>query len=263
MTKRGNRPMLRTALLVVMTLTAVMCLGINCVAQDDPCGVPVPGRLFCDNFNDGNARDGIPGTWLPSASPLGTRDASSGDLVVTHSANMSTYVQELNGVRDLSIRAQLNFENADSRSVDYASIWARSPLTADVDDPAGYAGGIDTNGTIRLYHSSSDRVTTVLRSANTSIDPVNNDVFLQFDVFRNELSLTAWQDGQEKPASPQLATTDNRLVDGGQVGFAFNAAGFTDSATLRYFEVVPEPSSALLTVLGLLGLTVWRRQRSS
>ncbi|MEZ6097980.1 MAG: PEP-CTERM sorting domain-containing protein [Pirellulaceae bacterium] len=243
-----------------MPLAAVTVLNIHCLAQDQACGLPVPGRLFCDDFNDGSISDGIPGTWLPGASPGGLRDASSGDFVVTHSASMSTYVQELNGVRDLSIRTKFNLPNTSRGGADELNLWARSPLPPAVDDPAAYVGGINVDGVIYIVYFSGDRVSTVLRSASTSIDPVNNDVFLQFDIFGNELSLTAWQDGSAKPSSPQLVARDNRLREGGQVGFSFSPMGGTDSATLRYFEVVPEPSSILLLGLSLTVFTVRRRR---
>ena len=82
---------------------------------------------FFDNFDDMNAADGMPGTWVPgAAAPGGDRDASSGDFTVTHSGTVSTYVEELTGLRDVSIRTQLRLLNWNtSASEDSANLYVR------------------------------------------------------------------------------------------------------------------------------------------
>jgi hypothetical protein len=41
--------------------------------------------IFYDDFNDGNAQDGMPVTWVPVSAFPGTFDASSGDYLLAPS----------------------------------------------------------------------------------------------------------------------------------------------------------------------------------
>ena len=193
-------------------------------------------RIFRDTFNDGNATDGMPGTWVPGASPEGSRDASSGDFRSTHTGGMSTLLEELYGLRDVSIRTEVTFDTV-SGNRDFVGVWARSPR---IDNPPSYWGAIDTNGLLAIG-ITTDNVPTFLSSVATSLNPVGEDVHLRFEVINDQISLFAWQDGMEPPSSPQLITTHSQLVEGAGIGtfLSPNASGGANSvqAVFRWFEL--------------------------
>ncbi len=203
---------------------------------------------FIDNFNDGDATDGMPGTWIPGDEPGGIRDASSGDLVVTHSDQSATALEESSQLLDVSLRTQLTFSEV-SGNTDSVALWARS--TGRV-----YFGGITTDGVLGIGLNDGAFFDTI----PSSLDPVGGDVLLQFDVIGNEISLTAWQEGTPKPARPQLSRTNNTLTQPGRVGFTLtpNFGGGSGSATvvLRHYMVVPEPSTTALLCVGFISLLV-------
>jgi len=236
-----------------------VCIAAFFTLLHAPCSY---GQLlpFLDDFNDGDATDGMPGTWLPGSQPGGTRDATSGDMVVSHTAQMSTLVQELTGLQDLSIGTQLSFTEL-SGNADALVVWARSPANS----PAAYSGGIANDGLLAIVYTDDNLAVEFLAATPSSLDPVGADVLLQFDVFGTQLSLTAWQAGDAKPAGPQLTVTDSRLTEGGQLGFTFSpnfgGGDAPASAVLRHYSVVPEPSTALLAIIGLCGIVGVARRR--
>jgi hypothetical protein len=207
---------------------------------------------FSDDFEDGSATDGSPGTWVPGAAPRGTRHVVNGDYVVSHTGLLSSYVEESDTlVGDISIRTQLRILETNSSA--FAYVFARSP------DAAAYFGGINSNGELAIGETtSSGGITTHIRNFFTGIDPQTTDVLLQFDIIGNELSLRAWAEGSPKPVSPQLVSHDNTLTSG-----SFGVFMFTDSQSsvaYRWFEAVPEPSSAILVLGSLFGLISLRRE---
>jgi hypothetical protein len=220
---------------------------------------------FIDDFNDGDATDGNPGTWLPGTEAGGSRVATSGDMVVTHTGFAATRLQELSGLRDMSLRTQLRFTQV-SGNRDGAVVWGRSTSPGVV-----YYGAIDTEGLIAIGYTGT--AGGFLDSISTSLDPIANDVILQFDIAGDRLNLTAWQEGTPKPTSPQLTATDHRLTEGGGLGFTLtpnlNGGSATASVAFRYFAVnaIPEPSAfALGLILAISALWVrwsWRAQWGS
>ena len=92
--------------------------------------------IFFDDFNDGNAGDGMPVTWAPS---LGTWDASSGDYVATGSSPRVSLVPA-HVLGDTSVRAQVRVVGNIN-----AVLGVRRPLPL-----AGYAGNLQANGTLTI-----------------------------------------------------------------------------------------------------------------
>jgi hypothetical protein len=188
---------------------------------------------FVDDFNDGDATDGSPGTWLPGTEAGGTRIATSGDMVVTHTGWAATGVDELRGLRDMSMRTQLRFTQV-SGNRDGAVVWGRAASPGVV-----YYGAIDTEGLIAIGITGPSG--GFLDSMTTSLDPIGNDVILQFDMLGDRLNLTAWQEGTVKPSLPQLSATDARLTEGGGLGFTLtsnlNGGSAPAAVVFRYFAV--------------------------
>jgi hypothetical protein len=153
---------------------------------------------FVDDFSDGDATDGMPGTWIAGGQPDAIHDASSGDFVITANALSFSYVQELIGLRDVSIETQVTFSQTTNE--DFANVWARG-----ASDPnafgsywggireKSYWGGIRENGILGIGRENSDGSNTIFDTIGTSLDPVNGDVLLRFDVIGDQISLFAWQ----------------------------------------------------------------------
>ncbi len=207
---------------------------------------------FVDDFSDGDATDGNPGTWISGGQSGATQDASSGDFVITSRDQSWAYVQELDGLRNVSIETQVTFSQTSNQ--DFASVWARGTGEAF----GSYWGGIRESGALGIGRENNDGSNTIFDTIGTSLDPVNGDVFLRFDVIENQISLFAWQAGSLMPASPQLTQLDNIWTEGGSLGLALtpNMAGGRSPASVvfRYYAVVPEPSAIVL--MGIAGLVM-------
>jgi hypothetical protein len=217
---------------------------------------------FIDDFSDGDATDGIPGTWIQGGQSSAIQDASSGDFVITASAQSSSYVQELIGLRDVSIETQVTFSQ--TTNDDFANVWARGGG----EDPnafGSYWGGIRENGLLGIGRENSNGSQTTFDTIGTTLDPINGDVLLRFEVIGNQISLFAWQEGSTMPASPQLTQQDNVWTAGGTLGLTYNpnlAGGSSlGSVVFRYYKVVPEPSTILLAMLGMTTVCCYRRRR--
>lgn len=222
-----------------MTLKYSTVIGICLVFSLDlhhSCAQNLP---FEDDFNDGIATDGNPGTWIPGGQPGATQDASSGDFVITHNGQSWARVEELAGLKDVSIRTQVRFF-LNSTNGDFASVWARA-----VGDFGSYWAGVRENGFLGIGRENVDGTRTNLATRSTSLDPVTGDVALRFDVFGNQLSLFAWQAGNPMPLAPQLTATDNVWTVGGDMGLTLTTNLFggsnTASVAFRHFAVIPEP----------------------
>jgi len=241
----------------------------------------VPGTPFFDDFSDLNLSDDMPVTWNPG--PNTRQFASSEGLVIvsntppggdvagsfaSHWGGMPTE-SHLAGLPtatfdDVSIRTQVRILTGDSGAGDVGGIGvsARSIVGGGL----FYGAGISSDGFLSINLTTSPPIgpynIDVLASTTTTLDVFSTDIHLQFDLFGDILSLTAWADGTPQPAIPQLTVVDTTLTESGFLG-----AGFTVESNLRtrgafrFFEAVPEPSTALLLMTGLLGLAKVGRGR--
>jgi len=209
------------------------------------------GTPFLDDFNDRNAQDGSPVTWVPSA---GTWDASSGDYVVTGSIpRLSRVTAQV--FTNTSARAQVRVTG----NIEAGIGLRREPLF-------GYAGVIRPDGSMTIARLDG-APPVALVSAVVPFNPVTQDVLLQFDAIGNRLSLWAWPLGQSMPTEPQVVVVDNTYAQG-PVGLI--SAGFTavesDATTFRFVQVaethiVPEPAAFLLLSLAGCGVLSARRRK--
>ena len=126
--------------------------------------------------------------------------------------------------------------------------------------------GIQGEGNIGIaYYNGAS--TSPLRMINPGWNPFNRNVNLQFDVLGETASLKAWPEDLPEPIAPQVVVDISRIrafngnpVTEGTVGALIYAGGAVGTAEYRFFEVVPEPSSAILLSVGLLGLASRRRR---
>jgi hypothetical protein len=229
-------------LLLVMAccaLTSILCAPATSAEKD-----------FFDDFDDGNAGDGKPVTWVPGS---GTWDASSGDYVATGSLPRVSRVPD-RVFGNTSVRAQVRVMG----NID-AALAVRRPMVNQ-----GYAGAIRPDGSMAIARVDG-AVPVALGSAVVPFNPLDQDVMLQFDAIGDTLSLWAWPVGQPMPNEPQIVAFDNTYAEGpvGLISAGF-AAVPSDSTTFRFVQVadahiVPEPSTFVLMILGVCGLLYARR----
>ena len=213
--------------------------------------------IFFDDFNDGNAGDGTPVTWVPGS---GTWDASSGDYVATGSLpRVSRVTAHVLGDTSARTQARVVGNVAANLAV------RRSGVNH------GYAGVIRPDGSMTIA-KFGDFPPVALGSAVVPFNPVQQDVMLQFDAFGDRLSLWAWPVGERMPNEPQVVAFDNTYAEGPVGLISSSAAGLpSDSTTYRFVQVadthitetIPEPSTFVLMSLAGCGLLCARRRKRS
>jgi hypothetical protein len=75
---------------------------------------------------------------------------------------------------------------------------------------------------------------------------------MEFTVVGDDISLTGWQDGDIKPANPQVSYNGIPFISSGEiVEFFYNPSNQITPVVLRSFEfiAIPEPSTAVLATL--------------
>jgi hypothetical protein len=226
-----------------------------CVVGLAACTSASGKTIFYDDFRDGDAADGEPVSWVPLPTTQGTYDASSGDYLLAPQiraigASVPKFV-----LHNVSIRTQLRMLTP---SVSGGGV----ELLARLDPVAStYEGAIDEDGKVYIA-----RTGVSLASANTDLRPLEEDVIMQFDVIGSSLSLWAWREGEKMPSAPLVTATDSRYFLGqtGVYYFANEANSTLGSAIFRYVHVadmhIPEPSTAVLAVLGLTCACLRRRR---
>jgi hypothetical protein len=161
------------------------------------------GVVFVDTF-DGTASV----KWTPVPGfDSGTFDTSTGDLVITTPDGIPQVAAVLDfTLQNVSIRAQVRASHGDTRG---PSLLAR----VSVHDQTAYTAGIDPLRRTAFIQQNLP-VPNVLMTKATDLDESLEDIWLQFDVIGNQLSLYAWRPGEPKPEEPIVSTTDDRFQSG-------------------------------------------------
>jgi hypothetical protein len=235
------------ALLVIVCLWSM--IGRQSLAQS-----------WFDDFVDGNSTDGMPVTWLVDAVAQGSYNVIDGDYVAAGSnPNIGDEVMSA-GVPgaifgDVSIQTQAKVTGAGALAV-----W-RSGVPAYI----GYGGYINSNGTVGIYRTDGnifDPATPLVVLGSTNVGFTSSaEVKLQFDIRGSNLSVTAWQADQPKPALPQVTVTDTRYARGyAGVAFQENTTDPDAIASFRYVQAIaiPEPASLNAILTGLMCVAVRR-----
>ena len=187
--------------------------------------------FFLDDFEDGNASDGNPVTWVPgvpfSSGSSGT--VSNGSYVLTAVAEgkqSEVWAKEFDSTGDVSIRAQVRGESPNR--------WVLSVIShAQPDGRCHWA--VLHEGQINLGSSwIHNRNIIAAVALPEGIDPWTEDVLIQFDAVGTSLSATVWRPGSPKPSSPQLTATAPSSLPPGRVGFASMAP----QMTIASFEAI-------------------------
>ena len=203
-----------------MRLCTITCLVFTWIAVPH---MATAATIILDTFDDGDAEDGMPVTWVPGA---GTWDASSGDYTVRGPALKESWVPEhILGDTSIRTRVRLSGEGLPGRGV---SIQFRKQGG---NFGNGYAGSLLANGTIGFARVQPF---TILGAAIAPFEVLSQDVMLQIDAFGDELSLWAWPVGEPMPASPQVVVNDDTYTEGGVGVFSNETAGVS---TFRFVHV--------------------------
>jgi hypothetical protein len=201
--------------------------------------------------------DDSPVTWTEFGSVL---DASSGDLVMTTGSTIGPHraFTDVMEWADVSIHTQIRLLEGELGSEN------RHRVHIGVGAAGAFNGGIRSDGgiTIRDGLSGID-----LASTMTGLDMFSSDIHLLFKVLGDTLSLSAWADGTPKPDIPQLMVagitpfTEAHITMQGQRV----AEGSTSRVVFRFVDVmvIPEPGTALLMGLGLVGLAAMKRREGT
>ena len=243
-------------------LAVAMCAGASA------------NTIFFDDFNDGNAVDGMPATWDPMVPQFpGTYDASSGDYRLTPPPRgatlsfMAALARSIT-VNDVSIRARVRKIQDTPLDNEWIGIIARNN-PANPSLPASayshYEAYLQRNGDLVILNRPGGGSSNIeLGRANVGLDVTTEDVLLQFDLFGNTLSARAWRPGEPMPGSAQVEVTDSAYASG---GIALTSTdGPNDSVgVFRYVHVadmsIPEPSAAALLLFGTCAAMILVRNR--
>jgi hypothetical protein len=180
------------------------------------------GEYFIDDFEDGNAEDGNPVTWVPQVPPLhrGVREVVNGDYVITPTSAPGDYYFQsdsvvLGTVHDgVTIRTQARaLDSAVDLESYYLGVFAR-----DTDGSSGVWAAIADNGRLTIGAFNTALYEENLWSIESTLDPTQTDVRLKFDVFEDAAALTAWAAGTNRPDAQLLVTLPAYVADEGRIG---------------------------------------------
>jgi hypothetical protein len=198
--------------------------------------VPAQGAeeipFFLEDFEDGDAGDGNPVTWVMwERSAAGSTGAvSDGSYVLTTAGDSSSVVaQEFASIGDVSIRVL-------ARGLEVGS-GSYIVLFADVQADGRSHWALVTQEGLHTGSGLSGRsgiIGTVFQPG--AFDPFTGDVNIQFDVVGTKLSLTVWRLGSPKPSQPQLTSNAPRLAPG-SVGFGTDCR----QIAIRSFDAIQIP----------------------
>ena len=224
----------------VVALLSVAACGVSFESASAQTSFP----SFLDDFRDQDIGDGMPVTWLPGGSPMGKRDASSGDLVHIPDPGFgtSTYVgdattQEGWQYHDVLLNTRIHVEDADAG---YVALFGRSSSAV------GHPGVPTLYGAIKPVDSEI-AIATVhgghVHFLATEIAPLNmvgTDVNLQLLIAGDLLSLWAWDYDGPPPDAPSLIGTipvafPNNIGSIG-VDTIEGFGGHARTTTFRHFE---------------------------
>ena len=216
--------------------------------------------VFYDNFDDGRIDDGLPITWDRSPQQPGSVDASSGDLVISPSADTSQNVGVAVGVteksaRNVSARAQLKITESGGAAFLAVRGWppehvsgyviaiAHSPLLGGSVVLAGIADGADMEF-VKSDVNGEDAASLPFNAVSLPYDVRTTDTVLQVDAMGDNIEYRAWRAGDPMPSAPLFQTTDSTWPSGSVgIGIRNNLPGGTGQNTgvFRYVFVDGKP----------------------
>ena len=212
---------------------------------------------FFDDFTGG----GSSVTW----SPLGSSDISveAEDLLVSGNVrlvgNSFSGARVLEPYRDVSLRTQARLTQGE---------WIAVTVRDDTQPIyTQYVGALSEDGSTTAGRLSSGNVFSAGENIQTNLDPKNEDVMLQIDAIGDEISFWAWRPEETMPSEPLFSFEDSRIEEGFVTVNFGSQRNETVSGVLRFVQVdtqsIPEPCTAMLAALGLVGVLILVRRSGS
>lgn len=234
-----------------------LVLFLACVSHAQ---VVVPGgAAFFDTFDGTSSVNWARGAWSGadhrieggSLEILDTRPGGYSVMAPVNSSNQ--YLGYDNSRWVFSTEAQITKQGGGNNVV---GLLVRSASFS------GYLGEINDNGQLRVFELFEDGSTTTLGTADSSIDPVANNVVLEFATEGDSLDFRVWEAATDPPELAHLSITDD-TYPWGTFGVYAGTTGGSASAEFQWASaIVPEPSSDCLYAGAILGLAIMRRRRN-
>ena len=185
-------------------------------------------RFFLEEFENADAWV-IGPNFNPSEDPEGTRTiVEEGYLLEIGSGGMSDlyFDSSTDGITDYVVRSLIHMNGPTSNDNFFSGVGGRrggEPLTV---DHGGFSAMISSGGNVFLTYIDDSFNLEILANVETSIEPVDKDVFAQLDMLGDKLDVTFWELGQPKPAAqismevvkPKLEGTLAMLLFTGEEG---------------------------------------------
>lgn len=225
-------------------LEIVPPLGLgNTPLANHVCDIEVPGQVFCDDFTDGDARDGEPVSWQP----LGNTKASieENNLIVTGNIPFDNLaiVQGVN-LADVSIRARVRLGEESAMGVAVRDGGVRR------NGGCNYAGWIDAESAVDVGNAGLNigcSLEEIGEAVPLDFDVSEQDTMLQLDVFGDSIRLWVWPAEKIRPIEPLVSGRDSSLLDGEVALWSADKDASEPNPThsgkgiFRYVQVATEP----------------------
>lgn len=237
--------------------TQLVLLGVF-FATISATAIPATAQvLFEDDFEDGNAQDGVPVNWVTRTLTGADYGVISGDFVFQAGPDFVPGGDALAAdpvdfvLEDSSEVAQVRGV-APFANMGIGARWNEAQST-------GYWNAIFGDGSFYIGRSDGSGY-VILASGNVPFDVTSRDVLLRFDAIGTTLKTWAWLPGEPMPEQPLLTAEDATYQSGTPAIFANASPG--GAAIYRFVNVsVPEPSTMAMSTFGALCVLARKRRR--
>jgi len=207
-----------------------------------------------DNFNDGNAKDGSPQTWVTTPLP-GVYSATTGDYLL--SAPGDPDGAEGADFDDNSVIASVNSNFPGDVYVRTQALVLPGPNEGEVGgtmgvfaryNPAsvsGYAAILSNGGDLQLL-LVDEGIPFQLDSIDLEVDTAA-DALIQLDVIGDLLNVYVWRPGTAKPTEPVMTSNDSTFTSG-HAGIVYNENDDNTIGVFRFATASDAPLPAPVAV---------------
>lgn len=233
---------------VTLFVIAWACIGVLFLAS------PTVAQSFTDNF-DGNS----PVTWTTDPAGVGSGTSfviQGGNLEIANPNVLAFLIVDGFSTKNISIRTKARLEEGDSIGISVRYTPFQTPFD-NLFVGIG-SGGIAFGGT-----GAPSGEVTILDESSTSLNVTENDVNFQLDFIGDDVRYWAWSDQEAKPDDPTGIFSQGGLGSG-NIALWVGSDDGPVKGLFRFVEVVviPEPSTLLLSLLGLAAVGIIRRRNS-